>query len=99
MSEFFSTLMPLPRVIEEREGVLACPARVSLSLSGLADEEAGLLARLAEIVFADRLSPKGAGIDVRLDAGQTLAELAGVEAPLREEAYELVVGELSLIHI
>jgi len=97
MAEFFETLLPFPRVIEEGAGQTAFLQRVSLALSGLDGEGAGLITRLAEIVLKGWLAPCGLAVEVRLEPEHAANELSNVPRVLRAEAYELIVGETVIL--
>ena len=91
MPEHFSTLLPFPRVLEAREGVVPFGKLVALSLAGLSPAQEGDFVRLAQIVLTNWLAAEGLVLEVRLDPAHAPAEMAGAEAALRAEGYELTV--------
>ncbi|MHB0935530.1 MAG: family 20 glycosylhydrolase [Armatimonadota bacterium] len=97
MAEFFETLLPLPRVIEEGAGHTVFTGRATLAPSGLDSEQAGLMTRLAEIVLAGWLVPCGLTVEARLEPEHTTDELGPVPRVLRAEAYEIIVGETVIL--
>jgi len=93
MTDFFTTLMPIPRVLSAGEGSVPFAGRVALSLEGLSTAQETDFSKLTGMVFGEQLAAAGLPLTVRLDPTHAPVEVANEKDTLRAEAYEVVVAE------